>query len=130
MKFTKEEIRLCKQVAGRHRKPLEYGDRYLAIPKNKKAVEEICLYDAKIDENSLVFSSDIITTVLLWTISDCLEFLRKNIGVWYELKGITHGPPYNEPMKDFIFRAYKIETFAKTPLEACLKAVLAVVGEK
>jgi len=129
MKFTKEEISLCKQVAEKERKPLEYGSWYLIIPKDKKAVEEICLYDSKIDESFLVFSRDTTTTVPLWSISDCLEFLRERgyrVRIDEEITPLS----LSSNVKCYGHKSnIAVCKFGTTPLEACLKAVLAVLEE-
>jgi len=117
-KFTKIEIELCKQVAERHRKEIEYGDWYWssAYPKILLAMD----YGFKPNEQEFagVFK--------IWTISDCLE--------WLMTKGTDCGVFYDP--KDEIWKGYLtiidqncIAEKGKTPLEACLKAVLAVLGE-
>jgi len=71
----------------------------------------------------------------LWTISDCLEFLREKdwyISMLYEHLGKEGG--YDLDIGKLIKNTRSPEgTFehviAKTPLEACLKAVLAVLEE-
>ena len=124
IKFTKEEISLCKQVAEKHRKKIEYGDWYYS-----KHLKEALLQSPFIN---VVRDREIINrdknVFFLWTISDCLEFLQGKVGIWYELKGYKKGPPYDFLM-DFTFKAYDIEIKCETPLEACLKAVLAVLEE-
>ena len=116
MKFTKEEISLCKQVVERHRKEICKGD-CVAVRSygdlSGKTEYKVKLVDAEFLRESL----DV--WFPLWTISDCLEFLRER-----------------EPQLEFelvfgderkvIFHWTKTYT-GKTPLEACLKAVLAVL---
>ncbi len=115
MKFNKKERSLCRKIAEKHRKDVEYGDWFEwgdSIPI--------------VASGNMRQRKDLTP---LWTISDCLEFLMK-------LKS---------------FRAYFVETYndktrllcvnywdqqdrvimknGKTTLEACLKAVLAVLEE-
>jgi len=138
-KFTKEEISLCKQVAEKHRKDLKVGDWLLKD-------EEIGLVqDIKIDS---VFNEWLITFLIeseevlgsgcirqndpdiipLWTISDCLEFLREK-----KLRFTLYACELNEYSMSIIDdkNTIIVDTIgAKTPLEACLKAVLAVLEEE
>jgi len=121
--FTKEEISLCKQIAEKHRKVLRYGDWW------KGKGEDVFLMNTLggklYPENQ---HKDIIP---LWTISDCLEFLKEryddvNLGgiqsKWevqiYDAYDKVRHPKYLEDVR------------GKTPSEALLKAVLAVVEEK
>ena len=125
IKFNKEEISLCKQVAERWRKDkLELGDWYLLLLLNGK--EQIRLHaDLR---PWIIQTKDFIP---LWTISDCLEFLRER--GWYitacyqslnstELN-ISHVKLPNWKIDKHILMS------AETFLEACLKAVLAVFEE-
>jgi len=110
MKFTKEEISLCGQVAEKHRKPIKYGDWYefrgniyLITVKHEPEMHDV--------------------SISLWTISDCLEFLREKkevIELWRAGRG-----------SNWICRIKSQKWWkGKTPLEACLRAVLAVLEEE
>jgi hypothetical protein len=68
VKFTKEEINLCKQVAKKHREKLCYGDWW------KGRGESVFLMN--IPGENLRPSEQGKDIIPLWTISDCLEFLR------------------------------------------------------
>ena len=115
MKFTKEEVSLCKQVAEKKRKPFKWGDWYYF----KKKVHLIWSKPEPIMDDSCI---------PLWTISDCLEFLRE--------RGIRFAFYHDEIDKYYVDCGYDNKrqwsdiVAYKTPLEACLKAVLAVVEEK
>ena len=114
MKFTKEEIILCKQVAEKHRKFIEYGDWYEF--KGKSYLKSI--------SNSLTPAWHI----PLWTISDCLEFLRKkdyriNLHENVLTNGIEVILNHPKRIEDITNYVYK----GKTPLEACLKVVIEVL---
>jgi len=123
MKFTKEEKSLCKQVAEKHKKEVKYGDWILygnnkprLITEQPKEIQEACysLMDAFIP---------------LWTISDCLEFLREK---GYRVKTDDTGYKVNPFHVNCYRHKTKIAFFtcAMTRLEACLKAVLAVFEEE
>lgn len=126
MKFSKESIALCKKIAEKHRKEIKYGDWY--YDTGKQSVELWWSFGQEI----LAVDN---TTIPLWQISDCLKFLRERkywlrmdtslsdafskARVWvfselYAKKHWMNSPNYN----------------GKTILEACLKAVLAIVEEK
>jgi phage-related protein len=141
MKFNKEEVILCKQVAEKHKKEIKYGDWYLTIttnPLNKKDKEEsVNLNIEKRTINPIeemkkdrVFYNEYIP---LWTISDCLEFLRDK---GYSLE--THEEGHFK--RDIIYVEFHkyIEKMdighfhgkGKTDPEAFLRVVLAVLEEK
>jgi len=127
MKFTKEEISLCKQVAEKHIKKVKYGEWYLL---NGKPI--LCAYANEGFHKSLEAENKITP---LWTISDCLEFLRE--------KGFTITQACEHPMSNewiievnpYFSNAVKImghksfDVRGDTLLIACLKAVLAVLGK-
>jgi len=145
MKFTKEEISLCKQIAGRYRKDIEYGDWYIE-PGTQKGV---LLWDY---EDTPYFVGDQCSdTVPLWTISDCLEFFINSeiIRSWeaYEANDIEpeevdRGDYFgcNISYIRYVDKSEKgdmkqpvidlMQLRGKTPLEALLKAVLAALEEK
>ena len=118
MKFTKEEISLCEQVAEKYRKEIKYGDWYyfkekvhLIWAKPEPIMDDIC--------------------IPLWTISDCLEFLGEKgrdtivieIEPGWDVKCFAEKREVNKGYE------HRVEGGGKTPLEACLKAVLAVLEE-
>lgn len=111
MKFTKEEISLCKQIAEKYRKEIKYGDWYEFKGK-------IYLQAFKSEPK---MSS---TAVPLWTISDCLEFLRErgySLNQHFEDDGFFHVALCDA--------GKEVKGRGDTDLEACLKAVLAVLEE-
>jgi hypothetical protein len=117
IKFTKEEINLCRQIAGKHRKAIEprqyfYNDHLEKIQW--------------IGERSLPKQA---WAIPIWTIPDCLEFLREKYFfesmllqlIWDGWNYvISKKPTQKEPSFQFS---------GITPLEACLKAVSAVLEE-
>lgn len=127
MDFTREEIKLCKQVAGKHRKPIEYGDWYYS-----KHLKEVLLQSPFIN---VVRDREIINRdkniIPLWTISDCLEFLEEKERSYRLENSNTHAygkyyfacfMPSNHPD-----RRHGIYKYGKSVLEACLKAVLEIL---
>jgi len=128
MEFTKEEISLCKQVAERHRRKIECGDWVVIDFPHLK--ETVTLFDTKwSDEDTLGlynYSTDEFYEKWfpLWTIFDCLEFLGEKYGSsidLYKNDKVLGG-------QWLLKIAVKVWS-GKTPLEACLKAVLAVFEE-
>jgi len=135
--FTKEEISLCKQVAEMHRTSIKKGawiiqeERadipLLVIETISRSVILNVGYETK-------FEARYEDCVLLWTISDCLEFFKKRlwkIEYWhdsFEIDWMEIGIICCVPDPDFVGKT--IYRKGKTPLEACLKAVLAVLEEE
>ena len=149
MNFTKEEISLCKQIAEKHKKDIKRGDWYAAemfcpvkdikahlkmmgndyieIGKRKYSIglrTEISIMTPERQLNAIWFP--------LWAISDCLEFLRER-GWWlYKLIEVIGGDGFwcaiTNPSENLGGRN-RFERHGKTALEACLKAVLAVLEE-
>ena len=138
IEFTKEEISLCKRVAERHRKEIERGDWVLYGKDEIRLAERI---KVNLELNDIIWIGDNDSTGVvsqnnsevtpLWTISDCLEFLKarifygsiSDVGSYYEAyyKKVIVG----ENDEDL---SIKVQSgTCKTPLEACLKAVLAVL---
>ena len=121
MKFTEEEISLCEQIAERHGKEIKYGDwYYYTITKDcfVNAPRGTYLSEDEIERKNII---------PLWTISDCLEFLRKKVNE-IELWQSRRKPLWFLRVRDYM----KAKRWWKgnTPLEACLKAVLAVLEEQ
>ena len=119
MKFTKEEISLCKQVAERYRKEIEYGDWF-------------CL---NVDEDCYLWKEEFTRPDVpeecfpLWTISDCLEFLNQHDSHCI-LLGRT-GKTKRSKRYCHVYIANNIhEGEGYTYLETLLIAVLAVLGEE
>jgi len=121
MNFTKEEINLCKQVTEKHRKKIEEGDWYL--PHNDDIEPELYIAGITDDKANIV-------GIPLWTISDCLEFLKErswtNYQFSFDKKGITEVHIVQTP---FNFRSNQEIVERGTFLEVLLKAVLAVLEE-
>ena len=124
MKPTKEEISLCKRVAEKHRKKIKCGDWILRNGELRLNLDGklAWLEDGKQDIIITITAKEEI--IPLWTISDCLEFLRRSPKI-----------QTGERVWDIIkFKAYvSIRPFGthkgETVLGACLKAVLAVLEE-
>jgi len=121
MKFTKEEISLCKQVAEKHRKLIEHGDWYF---NERMGMTNFWFHFAPYQGKIFI---------PLWTISDCLEFLRDK--GWNDIA--IEIRPYYDDIKCFAERGEVdkgcergVTGEGKTALEACLKAVLAVLEEE
>ncbi len=116
MKFTKEEISLCKQIAKKYKKEIEYGDWFINIKSGD--VPFLYQYGCQYRGN-----------FVLWTISDCLEFLK---GRNYDCILYSNSRQLHWYLKFNIYplaSSMEILGGSKTPLEACLKAVLAVLEE-
>jgi len=114
MKFTKEEISLCKQVAEKHRKKIDWGEWALFNDKIHLVI------DLPVNEESIP----------LWTISDCLEFLKERN---YDCILYSKSGQSRWYLKFNIYplvSSMEILNGGKTPLEVCLKAVLAVLEEE
>ena len=124
MEFNKEEISLCKQVTEKHRKPIKYGDWYWSKSHNKPLIAIAGGFKANDQKHFGVFK--------IWTISDSLEFLRERCKDHVLL---IHEEGLDDDDEEWYlwFDEYK-ETQqwdkGKTPLEACLKVVLAVLEEE
>jgi len=119
IKFTKEEISLCKQVREKELllKPVKEGDWV----RNEYGKPSTDLVTSEYIRNVIRFT-DIKHWFPLWTISDCLEFLRERKSqMEFELV-------FGDEWK-VIFHWIKVFE-GNTPLEACLKAVLAVLEEE
>jgi len=122
IKFTKEEVNLCKQVAKKHRKRIDDGDWYLRYDYDEPDV-----YLEGMDDDKAVAKS-----IPLWAISDCLEFLREQ--EWH-IVALTDDAVFDEifhyhcEITDYKFDKHHSSS-GKTPLEAYLKAVLAVLEEE
>ena len=133
IKFTKEEISPCKQIAERHKKEIEECDYVIGFWTEgwRKDFGDVIgrlkdkrLGEVKVAKDSICYPDKIIP---LLTISDCLEFL------WKEKKRdiISLATDFPATAK----RVWRIVTVTEehwgdTPLEACLKAVLAVIKER
>ncbi len=114
MKFTKEEISLCKQIAEKHRKRIVFGIWFHDLEDPEHLPFLWCNLTDELKRKS---------AVPLWTISDCLEFLR-------EKDSYIHFEYYGNKFEITAFVKdidSTIKGKGETPLEACLKAVLAVL---
>ncbi len=118
MKFTKEEISLCKQVVEKHRKDITRGDWYVYTSYEKN--------NAILHLSHTPITFDSLTP--LWTISDCLEFFGKQK---YHFESLSEDDmclfEVNILCPD---RTGGIITKGGTALGTLLKAVLAMVEEK
>ena len=127
IEFTKEEISLCEQVAEKHRKEIKKGD--WAIEPDRANIP-LLVIDTQMEyiTLSLNYEATHDTTckslIPLWTISDCLEFFEEREYTFersYQLGGIFN--------VRFISGEGTKRGAGDTFLIACLKAVLAVLGE-
>ena len=120
IKHTKEEISLCKQIAEKHRKEkLELGDWYLL--KLLNGGEQIRLHaDLR---PWILLTKDFIP---LWTISDCLKFLREKD---YQVEINSVSDSWFMEIWKIGHRAKAIKEWTARLLETCLKLVLAVLEE-
>ena len=139
---TKKEKNLCEQIAKKYRKKIDIGD-WLLRDKELGLVQ-----DRKIDSVfnewliiHLIASEEVLESgcvrqddsdiIPLWTIFDCLEFLRKKgyrCAGGSENKDGTWWFSFTNTDKS-IAGGFYYQGVGKTPLEACLKPVLAVVKE-
>ena len=146
MKFTKEEISLCKQIVEKHRKEVVQGD-WIVNSKNKRllvsgvelwkiqrpGLEHTMAYDLdpvdRLEDAIVTLDEQIKEYIPLWTISDCLEFLKKRgyrVTLFDEdlvASESFHAKCYGHKSKEAFYN------FGKTLLVALLKAVLAVLEE-
>jgi len=145
MKFSKTEIDLCKQIAEKYRKKIKVGDwiksdiyktpRLITfIAKDYVTLALLVPSGEQINE----FPSELQKKYWfpLWTISDCLEWLRerKRIDGEIRLAYIDHHDKYfahifKEDASAIRTKIILVES-GKTPLEALLKAVLAVLEQE
>ena len=128
IKFTKEEINLCKQIAEKDRllKLAKEGDwirNEYGEPSTELATNEYLGFVLRFVDVKHWFP--------LWTISDCLEFLREK--EWH-IVALTDDAVFDEKFQyhceitDYKFDKHHSSS-GKTSLTACLKAVLAVLEE-
>ena len=131
MKFTTEEIALCKKIAEKHRVEAREGSYLFYINKSFLVTHVtgswiyMILNGAESNISATLDSRD--TWFPLWQISDCLEFLiERSFYVQLEYYGSKwQGKIYKSDCQGY--PNYKQS--GKTPFEACLKAVLAIVEE-
>lgn len=143
MKFTKKEISLCKQVAERHRRKIKTGDWLLdetgdvclaeKIKKEFATMFDVITISREVDSfSSFRYVSQGNPDITpLWTISDCLEFLKEKGLEWVDVR--IHYPDtsvviWARRVKD-LDQMKNYET-GDTLLEACLKAVLTILKEE
>lgn len=117
MKFTKTEIGLCRQIAEKHKKEIQYGDWFID-PEGHEVVNINWRPEGDVP---------------LWTIEDCLEFLReKSCSIILTL--YPGEEQWNSGVEMWDEDGDKVvfghDWIGETPLEALLKAVLAVLEEK
>ncbi len=121
MKFTKTEIDLCRQIAKKHKRFPRKGDwEYNDNTKETK----LKIYEYLGMANPLTGEVNIF---LLWTIEDCLEFLREKGFLGIQLLGSESWVLWANKEHGGI---YEMLGDGKTPLEALLKAVLAVLKKE
>ncbi len=127
MKFTEEEISLCTQIAEKHRKKIEYGDWYAdqVLVMNQETRKGDPMPIVVLCTNKFGKS---IGEVPLWTISDCLEFLRERCE---DHVFLSHDEDDDEEWYLWFDEYKKTQQMGKgkTLLEVCLKVVLTVLEE-
>jgi len=140
MKFTKIEISLCEQIAEKHRRNLKIGmyvwrkfcksvQLIYRLDKEDKEIYTVILKGKKLNHlywNNL--KGGWLTP--LWALSDCLEFLK---GRNYDCILYSNRSQLRWYLKFNIYplvSSMEILNGGKTPLEVCLKAVLAVLEEE
>ncbi len=149
MKFTKEEIALCKKIAEKHRKEIDEGDWVVLyweskigeswvfsvdhIERDDKTDKPICI--KKWDGDHKMMSIGFDEVLLLWQISDCLEFFQERALYLDGLSQIDEEEYMciicETDELGVVKNQASVKTLeGKTPLEALLKAVLAVLEEK
>lgn len=130
MEFTKEEISLCKQVAEKYRKYIEYGSWFLNAWGK---VSCACGYSYPVNR-PVRRENENPKWIALWTISDCLEFLAERglwiIGFQQDEDEWSVGFAETDELGMRALEETQKWTDGETPLEACLKAVLAVLEEE
>ena len=135
MKFTKKEVSLCKQIVEKYRKDIYRGDWYL--PRKKDDQPELATMNIFHIDKGLFKDA-----IPLWTISDCLEFFKErnlqlSLNHFKELRTDYRNEGWRIQLwKDGESQAFysdystEIKPKNETPLEACLKAILAVLGKE
>ena len=137
MKFTKDEIVLCKKITEKHRKEIEYGDwikcgdeQFIFVSEYKGLI--VVYSEGGYDLSHRILRDEIIP---LWQISDCLEFLRENnyiLRLPYQSNILKRGMEFSECLVDGKEKKEVFingSDFMEKPLEALLKAVLAILEE-
>ena len=126
MKFTDIEIDLCRKIAEKHRKEIKYGDWfYWEYGGTQPALcnDGGTLHYQRYKNKKKSFP--------LWTISDCVLWLKEryddvNLMSIQDIWEIQVYDAYNRVHYPKLLKDIK----GKTPLEALLKAVLAVLKEE
>ena len=122
IEFTKKEISLCKQIAEKYRKEIEYADWYWSTSYNEPLLATDGGFKVKEQEHHGVFK--------IWTIPDCLKFLRKE-GFMVRLMEYEN----HSGIRRIECNCYGHKTKGAFSTQgdkdevACLKAVLAVLEE-
>jgi len=118
MKFTKKEIILCREITKKHKEQSRHLNHYFKYGNWYEYMNNPYLVTSQPQSE---MSPEI---TILWTIFDCLGFLKNEINS-FKLKFVRG---------KFKFHYWKNWTkpvcyYGKTPLEVCLKAVLAVIED-
>ena len=125
--FTKEEISLCKQIAKKHRKEIKCGDWILRNGELRLNLDGKLAWLEDGRQDIIIKITNKTEIIPLWTISDCLEFLReKGFNCFHVDSDGDEATLAVDNLRDGISASF----LAKTPLEACLKAALATLEEK
>ena len=123
-KFNPKEISLCKQVAEKHRRDMKCGDWFYHV-EDESCYVWIMDGRARTDIPEVWFP--------LWTISDCILWLREK-GFRYSREDYRVIDLDSSELVQIIISGGKKKYCrrkleGKTPLIACLKAVLAVLED-
>ena len=120
IKFTKEEISLCKQVVEKYRKIIKCGEWILRNGKLVLNLDGKLAWSDDGKQDVIITITRKVETIPLWTISDCLEFLQ-------EKEDLIELVVTGKHLRWFCRWGNRKMRSSKTPLEACLKAVLAML---
>ena len=117
MKFSTEEITLCKEIAKYYRKPIGFGDWFY-----DEEIEHIGIH-----VYTMILEEDVSGKIPLWTWQDARDWLRKE---GYEL---TRFFSYvNKVGISFYKKGVQLSSLCgegKTDLEAILKVILEILKE-
>ena len=130
MKFSTTEIKLCQDIAKKYRKEIKHYDEVIAkwkdgtIKIGRLFNKSVGIVDVGGNKKlyDYLYPDEIIP---LWTLEDCLEFLRKKKWLF---ESLTQDDDYIWELKLLSpDRTEIISTKGKTEKEPYLKAILAVL---
>lgn len=139
MEFNKEEINLCLQISRWYKKPIKEGDWVVHFWKDRqreepwvfsvdhieehfKTDEPLCIKEWDGDHKMMSMDFDEVTP--LWTLSECLKFIREK-GYRVKLDEELKDDPFN--VACYGHKSKKaFHTYGKTDLATCLRAIVAI----